>query len=201
MQGRSPPGVLNNAGRESMKKLFVVLAFLLLSVNSYAVDVAGVALDPTVGVNDKTLTLNGYGIRTKFFFKVYIGALYTAKRVTTSAELLQSPDDKLIRLHFLHSKVEKEKITGAFAEGFANNAPDVATSGDAKTFLSFFTNDFVKGDTVDLVLGADGTVVARQNGKVLGTLRSAKLVNGILLIYVGPKPADESLKRGFLGIR
>jgi hypothetical protein len=184
-----------------MKKTIVVLAILLLSVNAHAVDVAGVTLDPTVRVNEKALPLNGYGIRTKFFFKVYIGALYTSKRVSTPAELLQNPDDKVVRMHFLHSKVEKEKITGAFAEGFANNAPDVALSADAKTFLSFFTADFMKGDTVDLVLGADGTVAARQNGKVLGTLRSAKLVNAILLVYVGPKPADESLKKGILGIR
>lgn len=184
-----------------MKKMITVLAFLLISVNVHAVEVAGVTLDPTVSVNDKALTLNGYGIRTKFFFKVYIGALYTAKRVSTPAELLQNPDDKVVRMHFLHSKVEKEKITGAFAEGFANNAPDVAASADAKAFLSFFKADFMRGDTVDLVLGADGTVAARQNGKVLGTLRSAKLVNAILLIYVGPKPADEGLKKGMLGPR
>lgn len=184
-----------------MKKMIIVLAFLLISVNVHAVEVAGVTLDPTVSVNDKALTLNGYGIRTKFFFKVYIGALYTAKRVSTPAELLQNPDDKVVRMHFLHSKVEKEKITGAFAEGFANNAPDVAASADAKAFLSFFKADFMRGDTVDLVLGADGTVSARQNGKVLGTLRSAKLVNAILLIYVGPKPADEALKKGMLGPR
>ena len=183
-----------------MKKMIVVLAFLMLSVNAHAVEVAGVTLDPTVRVDDKALTLNGYGIRTKFFFKVYVGALYTAKRVTTPAELLQNPDGKVVRMHFLHSKVEKEKITGTFAEGFANNAPDVAASADAKTFLSYFTADFVKGDTLDLVLGADGTVTARQNGKVLGMLRSAKLVNAILLIYVGPKPADENLKKGILGI-
>jgi len=185
------------------KRLFAALGvlFLLLSVNADAVEVSGTTLDPTVSVNERTLTLNGYGIRKKFFIKIYVGALYTAKRVSAPVELLQNPDDKLLRMHFLHSKVEKEKITGAFAEGFANNAPDVALSGDAKTFLSFFTADFMKGDTVDLVLGADGTVVARHNGKVLGTLRSAKLSQAILLIYVGPKPADESLKNGMLGSR
>ncbi len=184
-----------------MKRLSVVLAFLLLSVNAHAAEVSGVTLEPAVSLNGKSLTLNGYGIRKKFFVKVYIGALYTAKQVSTPAELLQNPDDKLVRMHFLHSKVEKEKITGAFAEGFANNAHDVASSGEAKTFLSFFTADFMKGDTVDLVLGADGTVVARHNGKVLGTIRSAKLVHGIQLIYVGPKPADESLKNGMLKMR
>jgi len=184
-----------------VKKTIVLLAFLLLSTAGHAAEVAGVALDPTVAVNGRTLSLNGYGIRTKFFFKVYIGALYTSKRITTPAELLRNADDKVIRMHFLHGKVEKEKITGAFAEGFANNAPDVAGSGDAKTFLSFFTTDFRKGDVVDLVLGSGGTVAAKQNGKLLGTVGSPKLANGILLIYVGPKPADESLKNGFLGSR
>ncbi len=181
--------------------LYAVLPVLLFTGNADAMEVSGVDVAPTVSVNDRTLTLNGYGVRKKYFFKVYVGALYTAKRVSSPEELLQNSDDKLIRMHFLHSKVEKEKITGAFAEGFANNSPDVAASGDAKAFLSFFTADFLKGDTVDLVLGADGNVVARHNGRVLGTLRSAKLANGILLIYVGPKPADESLKSGMLGSR
>ncbi len=184
-----------------MRKWAAVLLFLSFSVNAYAVEVSGVSLDPTVRVQDKTLSLNGYGIRKKLFFKVYIGSLYTARRVSTPAELLADPGDKLIRMNFLHSKVEKEKITGAFAEGFDNNAPDVASSADAKTFLSFFTADFVKGDAVDLAIGADGAVVARHNGRVLGTVKSAKLANAILLIYVGPKPADESLKKGMLGIR
>jgi hypothetical protein len=181
--------------------LYAVLPVFLFTGIAHAVEVSGINVAPSVSVNDRTLTLNGYGVRKKFFFKVYVGALYTAKRVSSPAELLQNPDDKLIRMQFLHTKVEKEKITGAFAEGFANNAPDVAASGDAKAFLSFFTADFMKGDVVDLVLGADGTVVARHNGRVLGTLRSAKLANGILLIYVGPKPADETLKKGMLGSR
>ena len=184
-----------------MRKWAAVLLFLSLSVNAYAVEVAGITLDPSVRVKEKTLTLNGYGVRKKLFFKIYIGSLYTAGRVSTPAALLADTGDKLIRMNFLHSKVEKEKITGAFAEGFANNAPDVAASADAKTFLSFFTSDFVKGDTVDLALAADGTITARHNGRDLGTIRSAKLAKAILLIYVGPKPADESLKSGMLGNR
>lgn len=188
-----------------MKRSLAFLAFLFvslsLSIDASAVEVAGVNLDQAVSVNGKTLTLNGHGIRKKFFFKVYVGALYTSKRVSSPEELLLNADDKLVRMHFLHGKVEKEKITEAFAEGFANNSPDVAATADAKAFLSLFTADFLKGDVVDLVIGADGTVSAKHNGKVLGTLRSAKLPNAILLIYVGRKPADGDLKRGFLGGR
>ena len=184
-----------------MKRMLLVLSFLLLSADVHAVEVAGVALDPTVSVNEKTLSLNGYGIRKKFFFKIYVGSLYTSKKVSSPAELLQNTDAKLIRMSFLHSKVEKEKITETFAEGFANNSPNFAASADANAFLSLFKSDFVKGDTVDLVLGADGTVIARQNGKVLGTVKSANLPNAILLIYFGQKPADEDLKQGMLGAR
>lgn len=190
-----------NSREDPMRKWAVVLLLLSLSASAFAAEVSGVSIDPTVRVQEKTLSLNGYGIRKKLFFKVYIGSLYTMRRVSSPAELLADPGDKLIRMNFLHSKVEKEKITGAFAEGFANNVPDFAGSADAKTFLSFFTSDFVKGDAVDIVLAADGTVTARQNGRTLGALKSAKLANAILQIYVGPKPADESLKKGMLGIR
>ncbi len=181
-----------------MRRWLLVVAFALLSGNAFAVDVAGVAVAPSVEVSGKTLALNGYGIRKKFFFKVYVGALYTSRRLSAAAELLQDPGPKLVRMHILLGKVEKEKITGTFAEGFANNAPDVAGSADARTFLAFFTRDFLKGDVVDLELGADGAVAARQNGTTLGTIRSAKLADAILRIYVGPKPACEELKKGML---
>ena len=87
----------------------------------------------------------------------------------------------------------------ALSEGIANNAPELAASGEAKKFLAFFTDDFVRGDTVDLQLGADGTVAARHNGKTLGTMKSHRLAHGLLAIYFGEKPADEGLKQGMLG--
>ena len=174
---------------------------LLLSHNVFALDVAGVQVEQTVVVNNQELKLNGSGIRKKFFVKVYVGSLYAGKHLSSPKEILQDTGNKLIRMNFLHSKVSKEKIIGAFAEGFANNAPDVSASGEGKKFLSFFTNDFVRGDTVDLQLGADGTVVAKHNGKVLGSMKSNNLAHGILAIYFGDKPADEGLKKGMLGIR
>lgn len=184
-----------------MKKLVLVLALLLAATGADAVEVSGVRLEPTVSVNGENLTLNGYGIRKKFIIKVYIGSLYASRRVSSAEEALSAPGGKLIRMNFLHGKVEKEKIVEAFSEGFANNAPDVARSAEARTFLSLFTNDFLRGDTVDLVLGAGGAVSARHNGKVLGSVQSGALAKGILLIYLGPKPADEGLRKGMLGLQ
>ena len=178
----------------------MALALMLFAVGqSYAVEVAGVQLEPAVSVNSQQLKLNGYGMRKKFFVKVYIGSLYATKKLPTAAEALHDPGNKLIRMNFLHSKVEKEKIIEAFSEGFANNSPDLVGSPEVKQFLALFTADFVKGDTVDLNLRNDGSVSASHNGKVLGTVSSTKLSKGVLAIYLGDKPADESLKKGMLG--
>jgi hypothetical protein len=183
-----------------MRKLAIALSFLLLSSQAFALDVAGVNVAPTVSVNQKTLTLNGAGIRKAYVFvKVYVGSLYTERKVTTTAQLLADPGEKLIRMNFVYSKVEKEEIVGVFAEGLANNSPGVAQSAEAKAFLSWFTSVFVAGDTVDISLSPDGTVTASQNGKALGTVRSPALAQGVLLIWFGEKPADGDLKKGMLG--
>jgi len=182
-----------------MRKLAVALSFLLLSSQALALDVAGVNVSPTVVVRQKTLSLNGAGIRKKFFFKIYVGSLYTERKVTSTAQLLADPGEKLVRMNFVYKKVDKGDIVKAFAEGFENNSPVVARSAEAKAFLSWFTDDFVAGDTVDISLAPDGTVAASQNGKALGTVRSPALAQGVLLIWFGEKPADADLKKGMLG--
>lgn len=183
-----------------MKRLAVALSLLLLSSHAWALDVAGVNVAPMVSSRQKTLTLNGAGVRKAYLtVKVYVGALYTEKTSISTDELLKDPGDKLIRMSFVMKKVEKEKIVGAFSEGFSKNSPAVAGTADAKAFLSWFTADFVAGDTVDISLAADGTVSAAHNGKVLGVMRNPGLARAVLLIWFGDKPADAGLKRGMLG--
>jgi len=58
-----------------MKNLFAALFLtFIFSGQSRAVEVAGVHLDQTVTVQNQQLKLNGYGVRKKFFIKVYIGS-------------------------------------------------------------------------------------------------------------------------------
>ena len=182
-----------------MRKLAFALSLLLLSSQAFALDVAGVNVAPTVSVHQKTLTLNGAGIRKRLFVKVYVGSLYTERKVTTPAQLLADPGEKLIRMSFVYKKVEKEKIVETFTEGITNNSPIVRWSSDAKAFLSWFKSDFVAGDTVDISISPDGTVSATHNGKVLGTLRNPDVARAVLQIWFGEKPADGSLKKGMLG--
>jgi hypothetical protein len=181
------------------RALHAAVTLLLLACPAMALDVAGVSLAPSVTVNGKTLTFNGAGIRKKLFVKVYVGSLYAGRRISSRDELLTDPGDKLIRMNYLYSKVGRGKVVETFAEGFANNAPDVSALPEARAFLSFFTADFVSGDVVDITVGGDGTVTAIHNGRILGSARSLALARGVLLIWFGDKPADEGLKNGMLG--
>ncbi len=183
-----------------MKIMYAALVMILLfGGRSNAADVSGVKLEPTVTVNSQQLKLNGFGIRKKFLVKVYIGSLYASKPFSSAEAALSDYSDKLIRMNFLHSKVEKEKIIEVFSEGFANNSPDLIGSQELKKFLALFTADFVRGDVVDLTLRADGSVSVSHNGKPYGTVASTKLAKAVLAIYLGNKPADEALKNGMLG--
>jgi len=85
-----------------MKKLLVLVALLLLTANAQALEVAGVTVPETASIGNHVLKLNGYGIRKKFFISVYVGSLYTKHTISSPAEALNDPDDKLIRMVFVH---------------------------------------------------------------------------------------------------
>jgi hypothetical protein len=181
-----------------MKRLIALLVLFGWAAVAEAVEVAGVQLPATAQVAGEKLQLNGYGIRKKLFVKVYLGSLYTARPVQSAEAALAAPGAKLIRMDFLHSKVDREKIVAAFAEGLGKNAPQVAAGPAARQFLGWFRSDFVGGDRVELHLGA-GAVTATHNGRILGSLNDPELARGVLLIYLGQEPADADLKKGMLG--
>lgn len=183
-----------------MQKILLPVVFLLLLGSSaLALTVAGVNVPPTVTLGGQSLHLNGAGVRSKFFVKVYVGALYSERKLTSPAALFADPGSKLIRMSFVHSRVAKEKILAAFSEGFSNNTPQLTGKAEVREFLALFRNDFVAGDTVDLALASDGAVTVSHNGRMLGTIRSALLARGLLGIYFGDEPADKDLQARMLG--
>jgi hypothetical protein len=183
-----------------MKRILLTLALIgLLIQPAFGVDVAGVKLPDSVEIGGQQLQLNGYGIRKKFFFKIYVGSLYTAQKATTASQVVDGAGGKLLRMNFLYSKVEKEKIVGGFAEGIKKNTPELSNAPEVVQFLNLFDADFVEKDQVDLAITADNLVNVSHNGRQLGSIQSANLAKAILLIYIGKEPADDDMKAGMLG--
>ncbi len=175
-----------------------LLLFTALPVR--AMTVYGVSVDNAVTMNGQTLQLNGFGLRTKWFFKIYVGAFYVPQLIHTSAEAVRYQGDRLIRLHFVYSKVSRDKVLEALNEAFENNSPGFTGTADARQFRSWFSHDFLRGDQLDLALGADSSVVVTHNGRLLGSMISKPLQAAIMRAFFGVYPADEALKRGMLGM-
>lgn len=183
-----------------MKRILLILTLACLMIQpASALEVAGVKLADSVEIGGEQLQLNGYGIRKKFFFKVYLGSLYTATKASSTTQVLENTGGKLIRLNFLYSKLEKAKMVGGFVKGIEANSPELLSDPGVKQFSGWFDADFVEGDQIDFEITADNLVTARHNKRQLGLIKSANLARAILLIYLGREPIDAEMKKGMLG--
>src|SRR5207247_1131191 len=73
----------------------------------------------------KTLILNGAGLRTRFFFKVYVIGLYLERPATDAGAVLGTDSVRRAELHMLRALAGPE-IASAIGSAFEQNAGDAA---------------------------------------------------------------------------
>lgn len=178
--------------------VLALLATLLLTGPTSAAEFKGVTLPDRYDLADQTLQLNGQGMRTKFFFSIYVGALYTPTQVHSASQVMNPELPKVIRMHIVYDEISAENLRDGFAESIDNNIPNFSKSPDAQKFLNIFNFTTVKNDTVDMQFTADGTLTVLHNGKQVGKVVSAATSKAVLNIYFGTEPI-KSLKTGMLG--
>jgi len=180
-----------------------LLLLFFLPISGYALEVAEVNVSEQVLLaNTNTpLKLNGAGVRSKFFFKIYVGALYLPQKTTNAEKAINMEGGKRILMHFLYKKVEKEKLVEGWVDGFKNNH-----SGEQfealKTKLEAFNKlfDTVKrGDRIELdYLPEIGTQVS-INDQIKGSIFGKVFYSALLKVWLGEDPADSDLKEAMLG--
>gem|GEM_PF-504462 len=183
-----------------MKKVLLIFIMMNICSNIYALNVSDVNIPESIILNNVQLKLNGYGIRKKWFIKVYIGSFYTTRKFSNYKEVANDNSEKVIKLFFLH-KVEKNKVSDTIKEAFQNITPDLPESEAGKKFFAQFVSDFNVGDSLELIFLPDSTVITKHNNKALGSIKSNRLTFGLLSIYLGDKPVDQELKKGMLGFK
>ena len=102
-----------------MKKLIftslLMVSFLFADAQK---EVAGITIPTKVKFNDNTLVLNGAGIREKFWIDLYVGGLYTEKKTTDAAAIMNDDNAMSIKLHIISSLITTKKMIDAVDEGF-----------------------------------------------------------------------------------
>lgn len=152
-----------------------------------------------INIDGKTLKLNGSGIRKKFFFKIYTGALYTENKINNTNDLFKDNFNGIIRMRFLYKKVDSKKLRDAFVEDITHNTPEYINDEAIKKFINTFNFDTLSGDIVDIIIKDGKNVIVKYNGEVKNKIESKKLVEAVLKVWFGDKPVNDKLKKAMLG--
>jgi Chalcone isomerase-like len=184
-----------------MKKLFIILIFLsaCVTVCTRAASYKGVSVPDSVTVGGQSLVLNGMGLRTKFFFKIYVGALYLPQKSTSAAAVMSESGPDRILMHMLYA-VSKEQFADAWNEGFRENNPGMSASlqSGIAQFIAYF-GESKDGDVITLdYIPGQGTQVS-WNGTLRGNIPGEDFHKALLNVFLGTNPPTESLKEGLLG--
>lgn len=185
-------------------RVTAICLMLLLSLPALAVSVGGVEVPEQVRIEGQAqaLSLNGAGVRKKFFFSIYVAALYLPRVENDAARLLADPPANRVLMHFVYDTVEADKIVESWREGFDNNLGEVdrqKLEARLQQFSALF-GDMHAGDRVWLdYFPGRGTVVS-VNGIRRGEVEGADFNAALLGVWLGSDPVSESLKKALVGV-
>jgi hypothetical protein len=86
------------------------------------IEISGVKVEDSAMVAGTKLQLNGAGIRYKGPFKIYVGDLYTTKKVSSLEELAAAPGPKRLTMTFLR-EMEAGPFGKLLTRGVEDNVP------------------------------------------------------------------------------
>ncbi len=181
---------------------FATTALLALSLTlpAGAGTLAGVTLPDKAEVGGQSLVLNGLGLRTKFFIKVYVGGLYLPQKEKAAAKVMSQDVPRRMVMHFLYS-VSKEQMCDAWKEGLEQNSPKA--SADVKksfTQLCAWMEPIPKGNELVLTYVPGKGTEVEVNGKPKGTVEGKPTSDAILGTWIGPDPGPGAdFKKAVLG--
>jgi hypothetical protein len=172
-----------------------------LSAIATAKTVEGVNLPDRISVGDTELVLNGAGVREKFFFDIYVAALYLPARNKDAGTILQTDQPWRMSMNFLYSEVDKEKLDKGWEEGFESNVSSdrlPALHERLQKFKAMFIT-MHKGDVIlmDYLPGAGVRVTIK--GEEKGVVPGADFARALLSVWIGPEPVTSSVKKSLLG--
>jgi len=183
-----------------MKKISIFFIFLFC-ISIFAKEIGGVDIQKKLTINNHTLSLQGAGVRSKFIFDIYTGALYLQKRTNNPKKII---NDNL--LSDIRMVITSSLVTGAkMKEGFSDDFKVIKHLGykvdndSLKKFLHTFDTKVHKGDIFDFAYFPQVGLMIYKNQKMLTIIKSTDFKKALYAIWLGKKPAQESLKKKMLG--
>jgi len=181
--------------------IFIAVICLLALPIAQAKIISGINMPDSLMAGQTKLILNGAGVRSKFFFDIYVGGLYLKKKSTHDKNIIEADESMAIRLHITSGLITSEKMEKATREGF-----DTSTNGNIgpiksqiEEFLSLFKDVIQENDTYNFVYIPKKGVTFYKNDNLKATIKGLNFKKALFGIWLGSDPADDDLKEGMLG--
>lgn len=182
----------------------LLLAGAAVAALAQPLEVEGVKLDATNQVAGTTLQLNGAGLRTKVFFKVYVLGLYVPQKASSAAGLLAQKGARRVSITMLRS-VDAESFAAALNEGLRDNHTEAQVAAMKPQIEALNANlkavgEAKKGDVIHFEFVPTAGTQVTVNGQLRGSVIAGEdFFTTVLRIWLGDKPVENSLKKGLLG--
>ena len=179
-------------------------ALALFAVQALAVEVAGVNVDERIRLGSGELVLNGAGLRTKAFFKVYVAGLYLAEKRTSTADVLALPGAKRVSMR-LTRDLSARQLTDALDEGIRDNTPvgeQEALKDRLAELIAIMSalGSAKEGDVIALDWVPESGTRVMLNGEAKSkAIAGEDFYRARLRIWLGDNPVSGSLKKALLG--
>lgn len=191
-------------------KNFLLLFVFLFSVQfsqvsaQKQIEVDGVTLPRTIEFKQRTLLLNGVGVRSKMWVDVYVQALYLSDLSQNAESILESNSEMAIRLQITSSMVTSEKLSKSLNKGLVKSIGE----GNLSKFKSQIAllesllnkEKTFKDDAINLIYNpADESLWVYKNDRYEGKIPGLEFKKVFFGIWLSDNPVDEKLKNDLLG--
>lgn len=184
-----------------MKSIFTFVAAALLSVNVFAVEVGGIQLPESLNTETQPLSLNGTGVRSKFFMDIYAAGLYLSETSKEASTIIAEDKPMALRLHITSGLLSSEKMENATREGFekstGGNTASLKVTIDE--FIETFKEAIVENDVFDFVYSPEMGVSVFKNGTLKKTVKGLEFKQALFGIWLSEDAVSDDLKSGLLG--
>lgn len=163
----------------------------------------GQRFDDTLVVSDRTLRLNGLGLRGVAWIKAFVAGLYLAAPTRDAAQALAMQGPKRLRLQVMLEAPSKE-FSKALTRGVQKNESEKVRAQLAPRMAVFMSlidgiGTIRKGDVIDLDFLPGQGLQLRLNHRPVGdVVEGEDFYRAILKIFIGERPVDARMKEGLL---
>ncbi|MCK5726566.1 MAG: chalcone isomerase family protein [Thiotrichaceae bacterium] len=185
-----------------IKKMIVsIFLWVLIMPSSYAQNAPNKVSPDSLKYGNKTLLLNGAGLRKEFFLSLYVGSLYLMEKSIDGEAIIESDQPMAIRLYIKSSLITAKKMEEATVNGLKKsgvNMMEIQEHIDA--LVATFEGGVSEGDVYELIHIPENGIHVLRNKKRVTIIRSLAFKKALFSIWLSKKPVQQSLKRQMLGI-